>query len=203
MEVDFMEQPVRFRSSLLFLFLLALAGCNNPVAAPLLNNGLLNSANENFNSVNGVTQLNGQPYSGAVFTLYPNGKDTADLRNYLQGMEDGVWKKYYENGKLKESRKFIKGNKEGEYLAWWPNGNMQLMYHFDGDEYEGACREWNESGLLVKEMNYKKGHEEGLQQWRYDNGKIKANYIIQDGRRFGLLGTKNCVNVSDSIFDKH
>jgi antitoxin component YwqK of YwqJK toxin-antitoxin module len=53
---------------------------------------------------------------------------------------------------------------------------------------------------LVKQMNYLKGHEEGPQKWWYDNGKIKANYIIQDGRRFGLLGTKNCINVTDSIF---
>jgi antitoxin component YwqK of YwqJK toxin-antitoxin module len=51
-------------------------------------------------------------------------------------------------------------------------------------------------------LNYQKGHEEGEQKWWYDNGKIKANYIIKDGRRYGLLGTKNCINVSDSIFKK-
>jgi antitoxin component YwqK of YwqJK toxin-antitoxin module len=51
-------------------------------------------------------------------------------------------------------------------------------------------------------MNYKKGHEDGQQQWWYDNGKIKANYIIKNGRRYGLRGTKKCINVSDSIFKK-
>ena len=51
------------------------------------------------------------------------------------------------------------------------------------DEYDGNCREWNETGMLVKEMNYIKGHEEGIQRWWYDNGKIKANYVITDHYR--------------------
>ena len=77
---------------------------------------------------------------------------------------------------------------------------MQQHYLFSNDEYEGTCREWNEAGRLVKEMNYKAGYEAGSQRSWYDNGRIRANYVIEDGRRYGLLGTKNCVNVSDSIF---
>ena len=29
--------------------------------------------------------------------------------------------------------------------------------------------------------------------------KNKSNYIIKNNRRYGLLGTKNCVNVSDDL----
>jgi len=75
-----------------------------------------------------------------------------------------------------------------------------LTYQFEDDEYEGTCREWNESGRLITEMNYHRGYESGSQKVWYDNGKIKSNYVMESGRRYGLLGTKNCVNVSDSIF---
>jgi antitoxin component YwqK of YwqJK toxin-antitoxin module len=51
-------------------------------------------------------------------------------------------------------------------------------------------------------MTYRKGYEDGLQQQFYESGKVKANYMMLDGRRYGMLGTKNCVNVSDSIFKK-
>jgi len=51
-------------------------------------------------------------------------------------------------------------------------------------------------------MNYKNGYEDGRQEQYYDNGKVKANYIMMSGRRYGLLGTKNCVNVTDSVFKK-
>ncbi len=120
--------------------------------------------------------------------------------NFVNNLTWAEWKKYYEGGKIKETRRFSLGKKTGDYIAWWPNGSKQLHYFFIDDEYEGNCKEWNEKGLLTKDMNYKKSKEEGLQRWWYDNGKIKANYFIKGGRRYGLLGTKNCINVSDSIF---
>ena len=66
--------------------------------------------------------------------------------------------------------------------------------------YEGERKEWNNEGNLIYLATYKKGQEEGPQKLWYDNGKIRANYIIKNGKRYGLLGTKNCKNVSDSIF---
>lgn len=68
------------------------------------------------------------------------------------------------------------------------------------DEYTGDFKEWIASGLLIKHFHYKNGQEDGSQQLFYENGKIKANYVIINGKRYGLLGTKNCKNVSDSIF---
>ena len=90
----------------------------------------------------------------------------------------------------------------GTYAAWWRDGKQRLLYHFANGEYEGVCRDWNDKGLLIAEMNYKEGHEEGPQKQYYNNGKVRANYTIKDGRRYGLLGTKNCVNVTDSVFKK-
>ncbi|TXT32113.1 MAG: hypothetical protein FD136_1375, partial [Chitinophagaceae bacterium] len=119
---------------------------------------------------------------------------------YLNGLEHGEWKKYYAGHHLKEQRFFEHGKKVGNYFTWWENGHLQFHYQLLNDEYEGVCKEWNEQGMLTKEMHFVKGHESGSQKWWYDNGKIKANYTIIEGRRFGLLGTKNCVNVSDSIF---
>ena len=55
-------------------------------------------------------------------------------------------------------------------------------------------------GKLFHLATYKNGQEEGTQKMWYDNDKIRANYYIIDGKRYGLLGTKNCKNVSDSIF---
>jgi antitoxin component YwqK of YwqJK toxin-antitoxin module len=101
-----------------------------------------------------------------------------------------------------EIRHFENGQKVGAYYAWWPNGTLKLAYHFANGEYNGRCSEWNDQKMLVKEMHYKDGYESGSQKEFYNDGKIKANYIMTDGRRYGLLGTKNCVNVSDSIFKK-
>ena len=187
--------------TILFILCIAILGCTRPIEKSVTFSGLLlNSADKRITNENGSIFFNKQPFNGILYTLYPTTADTATISSYLNGKEDGEWKKFYRGGRLNEQREFKSGKKTGKLLSWWPNGNKQFHYLFMNDEYEGTCREWNEEGKLTKEMNYSKGHEEGLQRWWYDNGKIKANYIIKEGRRYGLLGTKNCINVSDSIF---
>jgi antitoxin component YwqK of YwqJK toxin-antitoxin module len=204
MEVDFMAQQAPFRNSILLMLFTVFFGCNtnapkNPISIPLQ---LFNKSEQQFSFNNGLLLVNNKTFSGTLFTLFPETKDTSTIENYVSGKEHGEWRKYYPSNKIKEKRFFTNGKKTGEYIVWWENGNKQLQYFFTNDEYEGTCKEWNETGFLNKIMNYKKGHEDGHQQCWYDNGKIKANYIIKDGRRYGLLGTKNCINVSDSIFKK-
>lgn len=179
------------------LFMLLFFGCQSN---PKNNNIMLNAANHNFTTQNGVFLLNNQPYTGYVYTVYPKTKDTLEVIGYLNGKEHGVWRKYYEDGKLKQQRVFKNGLKEDKYIAYWQNGKKQLEYNFKAGEYNGNCAEWNQEGTLTKKMNYAMGYEDGAQQMFYDNGKVRSNYVIKDGRRFGLLGTKNCINVSDSVF---
>ena len=51
---------------------------------------------------------------------------------------------------------------------------------------------------IIKSFNYVNGYENGSQKLWFNNGEVKSNYVIKNNRRYGLLGTKNCVNVSDS-----
>lgn len=198
-----MARLVQLRNSVVLLLLLFVSckEVNKKAKVQEVIPKYLSASDTSLSMANGIVLSSGQNFTGTIFSLFENEKDTAELRSYAQGKEDGIWKKFYPEGKKAEVRYFTNGEKIGAYLAWWPNGEKQLDYNFVNGEYEGECREWNEEGRLVKIMHYKAGHEEGTQQWWYDNGKIKANYIIKDGRRFGLLGTKNCVNVSDSIFN--
>lgn len=205
MEVASMAQQVPLHSSI-WIWLVGLIGCNfeqsaKPILSiPIVPDSFVQYHDTALRNSNGVIYYHGYPYSGKIVALYTNKKDTAFIRSYWLGKEHGEWKSFYENGQLKEHRFFMEGKKTGEYLVWWPNGKKFMHYQLENDEYQGLCLEWNEQGRLVKRMNYLNGHEDGPQKWWYNNGKIKANYIIQDGRRFGLLGTKNCINVTDSIF---
>ena len=195
-----MAQQAPLHNNPILILLIAFCGCHAP-EAPVHSSGILLNKNEqSLKMVNGILNAKNKPFSGTLFMLFPKTTDTAELATYQEGKEQGEWKQFYPSKKIMEKRYFREGQKTGEYIAWWENGNTRLQYFFLADEYEGTCREWNETGLLTKVMHYKRGHEEGQQQCWYDNGKIKANYIIKDGRRYGLLGTKNCINVSDSIF---
>ena len=195
-----MELRERFLNSIFVLVLFTLAACSVEVKE----NKHVVVDNEAVNTKYSLGRfyVDGSLFTGSLYEMYANKKDTAFVRNYLHGKEHGVWKVFYSNRHLKEIRHYKQGKKEGEYIAWWSNGKKKLLYHFKLGEYEGTCREWNPDGRLIKEMNYKKGQEDGSQKIWYNNGKIKSNYVVKKGRRYGLLGTKNCINVSDDVFPK-
>jgi len=190
MAVAIMERPARYLSSIMLLLLCACSQRETFVNADAVQ----------VKTSGGITTVKDVVFTGKLFTLYPNG-DTMLIESYRDGKEHGCWKQFYPSHQLKEQRYFEDGKKQGEYIAFWENGARKLIYNFDDGEYNGACSEWLSNGLLTKQMNYSHGYEEGLQRAWYDNGKIKSNYKMVNGRRFGLLGTKNCTNVSDSVFN--
>ncbi len=130
---------------------------------------------------------------------FEGSEDIKEWQSYMQKVPHGTWKKYYANHQLLESREYRHGKKIGKLIRYWPNGHKQMEYHFEDDEYHGEAREWSEAGVLTRWMHYEKGHEEGLQQYYNDEGKLKSNYVIRNGRRYGLLGTKHCINIKDSF----
>ncbi len=140
------------------------------------------------------------PYSGFVYQLDSLTKDTLFIEGYSAGLLNGLSKKWYPNRQLMEERYYAQGKKQGRQVAYWENGQKRFEFTAINDAYEGELKEWSHEGLLFHLAHYSDGQEEGVQKLWYDNGKIRANYVMIKGKRFGLLGTKNCKNVSDSIF---
>ena len=144
--------------------------------------------------------LGNNKFSGFQYSLNQN-QDTIFIKPFLNGLEEGVTKKWFDNKQLAEERLYIKGKKEGIHKGWWENGNKKFEFAVSNNEYTNDFKEWLSNGLLIKHFHYKNGQENGSQKLFYENGKVKANYVILNGKRYGLLGTKNCKNVSDSIFN--
>jgi len=153
--------------------------------------------------INDVVFFNSKKYSGYLFEIQENTNDTILKQGYLNGLQSGISKKWYPNNKLMELRIYKNGKKDGKQVAFWDNGLKKFEFFAKEDIYEGELKEWNNDGKLIHLGNYKNGQEEGVQKLWYDNGKIRANFFMLSGKRYGLLGTKNCVNVSDSIFSNN
>jgi antitoxin component YwqK of YwqJK toxin-antitoxin module len=197
-----MARQVQFLNSILFsvIVLQSFSSCSGSKAPEHM--AAYNAAKIKVSIQNGVLLQNGKPFTGIIYALQQNQKDTAEIVCFNQGREHGTWKRFYPGGRLGEVRHFENGKKEGRLQSWWPDGTKKIDYNFKDGEYEGECREWQADGKLGAVMNYEKGYEVGHQLQYYADGKVKANYIMTNGRRYGLLGTKNCVNVSDSVFKK-
>jgi antitoxin component YwqK of YwqJK toxin-antitoxin module len=156
------------------------------------------SANLSVN--NDVVFVDGKRYSGFIYELDKDKKDTISIDEYNNGLLNGTSKKWYPNKQLMEERFYSKGRKNGKHVSYWQNGNKRFEFFAKDDAYEGELKEWSVDGNLIHLANFKNGQEEGVQKLWYENGKIRANYVMLQGKRYGLLGTKNCRNVSDSIF---
>lgn len=135
----------------------------------------------------------GKKFSGKKYLLYPN-KDSVFVKSFLNGLEEGIQKRWYPNHFLVEERLYINGKKEGTHRGWWGNGKPKYIYHFNNDEYHGEIKEWYEDGQLFKVFHYVMGHEDGSERLWYQDGTVRANYVIKDGKKYGLIGIKLCKN---------
>jgi antitoxin component YwqK of YwqJK toxin-antitoxin module len=155
---------------------------------------------KNISIINDLVFMNKEKFNGTLFELNQNKKDTVLIEQYKDGLLNGTCKKWYLNNQLMECREYTLGKKNGKQIAYWENGKKRFEFIAKDDAYQGEMKEWSINGNLFHLANFVNGQEEGTQKMWYENGKIRANYVIIKGKRYGLLGTKNCKNASDSIF---
>jgi len=141
-------------------------------------------------------------YSGLVYTLY-NAKDTMLVASYLNGVEEGVQKKWYANQQISSLRNYHAGKKIGEHIGYWENGQPKFEFYFEDGEHHGVAKEWYQNGQYYRIFHYEHGYEQGSQKMWWENGIIRANYVVKNGRRYGLVGLKLCMNPNDTIFKKN
>ena len=177
-----------------YILIILVISCNEKKSAQLF----VSKTSNDISIVNDIVFYKSEKFSGKLFEL--NYKDTVLLEEIKDGLLDGISKKWFKNKQLMEFREYKMGRKNGRQIAYWDNGKKRFEFTANNDAYDGEMREWSINGNLFHLAHYQNGQEEGSQKMWYENGKIKANYVIFNGKRYGLLGTKNCKNVSDSIF---
>ena len=190
-----MDLQALIRNSFLLAFFFGLQSCTIKPK----NKIIANADTLTLKTKEGFYYSNKALFTGMLFKLDEKNLDTLLVENYLGGKKHGVFKRFYENNLLLEERTYHNGKKEGLHLRYWPDGKLIFEYHLKNDLYEGPSRSWNQEGRLIQKMNYVAGREIGRQQLWYDDGGVRSNYVIRNNRRYGLLGSKNCVNVSDEI----
>ena len=138
----------------------------------------------------------GEPFSGYLVRYYANGQ-LMERTAYLNGLREGQALKFYPDGRLKEERWYRKNQKHGHHRGFWPDGKPQFDMFFEHGLTEGELKEWYANGQLFMVFHYEQGKEKGSQKMWKEGGGIRANYVVKNGRRFGLIGLKNCKSVSD------
>lgn len=76
---------------------------------------------------------------------------------------------------------------------YWPNGNLRRSVDYLGDVRHGEYRTWTIDGKPYEFKHFVNGREDGLQQAWDADGTLYLNYVVKDGRRYGMVNAKPCL----------
>jgi hypothetical protein len=105
---------------------------------------------------------------------------------------DGVVRAFYESGAPREERRYRGGVEAGTHRGWWENGRERFVASYRNGVLDGAVREWTEGGQLYHLAHFADGHERGTQRMWNPDGSLRANYVVEGGRRYGFIGAVGC-----------
>ena len=91
----------------------------------------------------------GELFTGVATDRWPNGQMASQL-NFVDGIEDGWVRGWYENGVLKSETFYHRGRAVGIRREWHSNGQLKLEREIEHGTYLWS-KEWDETGDLVKD----------------------------------------------------
>ena len=145
--------------------------------------------------INGVLYSSGKPFYGEVRDAWPNGEAKSNMR-LTNGKQQGLTETFYSNGDRESTRWYNNGEKDSVHTGWWENGIKKYEYHFDNGLYNGLFTEWYQSGTIIQQVMYAHGKELYGKGWR-ETGKLYMNFVMKDGRRYGMNNSNLCYEFKD------
>jgi tetratricopeptide (TPR) repeat protein len=99
------------------------------------------------------------PYTGKYIDYYFSGikKQEGSLRD---GLNEGVSRSYYKDGKPQSYRNYTKGIANGEYGAYFPNGKLKQTGVFKKGKEDGLWKDWYSTGSLKRARLFATGIEQ-------------------------------------------
>jgi antitoxin component YwqK of YwqJK toxin-antitoxin module len=104
----------------------------------------------------------------------------------------------YASGAPMSERSYVGTVLDGPSRGWYENGARQFEYSYSSGASEGVQEQWYPSGQVYTLFHHHAGHELGQQQMWNADGTIRSNYVINHGRRFGLVGSMGCTGKGKS-----
>jgi hypothetical protein len=188
---------------ILFLLVISIIACKQPAEKPVISqsqpiaipNDTIVVTDSLLQILNGSYYFKGQLFSGYLKCFHYNGL-VQSLQSIYQGKQEGWAYEYFENGKPLSKRYYHLGEKDSVHIGWWDNGNTRFVYHFKNGVYNGSFEEFYNSGKPLKKISYYNGNDSFGTGWR-ENGKIFMNYIMKDGRRYGIMNAQPCYSLKN------
>jgi antitoxin component YwqK of YwqJK toxin-antitoxin module len=112
---------------------------------------------------------------------WPNGKLRSEIF-YNYGRPLGEYKLFYENGKLEEHSTWNNNRNIGDFKRYYTNGNPQQQFIFgDNGKRNGLQKYYHENGKLAMEVNVLNGQESGVLKRYTQDGALAEEKVFENG----------------------
>lgn len=121
---------------------------------------------------------------------------------YVNGKENGPYKRYFENGIVREEGQQKDGLIDGEVKIYYPSGKLNLILNAVSGKRTGKTQRFDIEGTLVSEVQEKENLLEGKAVYYYPNGKKKSEGMNKANERVGkwVFWHKNGVKEEEGDF---
>ncbi len=105
----------------------------------------------------------------------------------VDGKPDGLWRIYYESGKIAGAVNYESGMANGVAMYYYDDEQQATRAEvtFVDDKIDGPYREFYMKGQRKASVNYKEGVPDGDAEFFYDSGMIKIEGQYKDGVKSG------------------
>ena len=116
---------------------------------------------------------------GPRILFYPGG-DTFSVETYRQGLFEGPYRAYYEDGTLRQSGQYVDNAMTGEWVSYYPSGDRREVVRMADNLEQGPFTEWYDGGVLKAEGAYLDGDKEHGELRLYDSTGILVRIMDCD-----------------------
>lgn len=118
--------------------------------------------------------------NGTYISYYENGSVFTE-GNIKDGLKDGVWKTYYENGEISQTSMYVRSELNGLQQTWYPSGNINVEGEMQNNKRVGEWNWYFESGNPESNVYFVNDKKEGTQKFWNDYRKLLKEEIYENG----------------------
>jgi antitoxin component YwqK of YwqJK toxin-antitoxin module len=121
----------------------------------------------------------GKNYEGEWKYYHKASKVLMTVENYKNGKLEGSRTVYYPNGKVAEEMSYKNGLKEGTYKRFGQNGFPIEATNYKNNEYHGEAVFYDADGVVASQGKFLNGKKAGLWQF-YEKGQLTKEVNMSD-----------------------
>ena len=108
--------------------------------------------------------------------------------NYENSRKQGIWKRFFPNGKIKDEINFVNSRPNGYYKTYYDNGEVQEEGTWKNNRNTGSFKRYYENGQIAQDFTFNTtGKREGKQTYYYENGQKMIEGDWAGGKEAGVI----------------